>query len=99
MEIRFCLLYTSDVYKRQVVTQCLMDHTDRGLRVKTRRGRGNTAVIDGLVFRNVEMRGVKAPFVINMFYFCDPDGHGPYVQSVSYTHLAAPCKWGKTACC
>ena len=26
------------------------------------------------------MRGVKAPFVINMFYFCDPDGHGPYVQ-------------------
>ena len=52
-----------DVYKRQ-------DHTDRGLRVKTRRGRGNTAVIDGLVFRNVEMRGVKAPFVINMFYFC-----------------------------
>ena len=63
-----------------VVTQCLMDHTDRGLRVKTRRGRGNTAVIDGLVFRNVEMRGVKAPFVINMFYFCDPDGHSPYVQ-------------------
>lgn len=32
------------------------------------------------MFRNVEMRGVKAPFVINMFYFCDPDGHGPYVQ-------------------
>ncbi len=46
--------------KDMVVTQCLMDHTDRGLRVKTRRGRGNTAVIDGLVFRNVEMR-VKAP--------------------------------------
>ena len=66
--------------KDMVVTQCLMYHTDRGLRVKTRRGRGNTAVIDGLVFRNVEMRGVKAPFVINMFYFCDPDGHGPYVQ-------------------
>ena len=38
--------------KDMVVTQCLMDHTDRGLRVKTRRGRGNTAVIDGLVFRN-----------------------------------------------
>ena len=38
------------------------------------------AVIDGLVFRNVEMHGVKAPFVINMFYFCDPDGHSPYVQ-------------------
>ncbi len=66
--------------KDMVVSQCLMDHTDRGLRVKTRRGRGNTAIIDGLVFRNVEMRGVKAPFVINMFYFCDPDGHSNYVQ-------------------
>lgn len=66
--------------KDMVVTQCLMDHTDRGLRVKTRRGRGNTAVIDGLVFRNVDMVGVKAPFVINMFYFCDPDGHSDYVQ-------------------
>ena len=66
--------------KDMVVTQCLMDHTDRGLRVKTRRGRGETAVIDGLVFRNVEMCGVKAPFVINMFYFCDPDGHSDYVQ-------------------
>ena len=65
--------------KDMVVTQCLMDHTDRGLRVKTRRGRGNTAVIDGLVFRNVEMRGVKAPFVINMFYFCDPDGQSSLV--------------------
>ncbi len=47
--------------KDMVVTQCLMDHTDRGLRVKTRRGRGNTAVIDGLVFRNVEMRGSRHP--------------------------------------
>lgn len=63
------------------VTQCLMNHTDRGLRVKTRRGRGRNAVIDGLVFRDVEMRGVLTPFVINMFYFCDPDGKSDYVQS------------------
>lgn len=63
------------------VTQCLMDHTDRGLRVKTRRGRGKNAIIDGLVFRNVEMRHVLTPFVINMFYFCDPDGKSDYVQS------------------
>lgn len=64
-----------------IVTQCLMDHTDRGLRVKTRRGRGKNAVIDGLVFRNVKMRGVLTPFVINMFYFCDPDGRSEYVQT------------------
>ena len=63
-----------------------MDHTDRGLRVKTRRGRGKYAIIDGLVFRNVIMDGVLTPFVINMFYFCDPDGRSDYVQ----THEALP---------
>ena len=58
--------------KNVTVTQCLMDHTDRGLRVKTRRGRGKYAVIDGLAFRNVVMDGVLTPFVINMFYFLRP---------------------------
>lgn len=67
--------------KNVTVSQCLMDHTDRGLRVKTRRGRGKNAVIDGLVFHNVRMEGVLTPFVINMFYFCDPDGMSDYVQS------------------
>ena len=47
--------------KNVTVTQCLMDHTDRGLRVKTRRGRGKYAVIDGLVFRDVVMDGVLTP--------------------------------------
>ena len=67
--------------KNVTVSQCYMDHTDRGLRIKTRRGRGNTAVIDGLTFRNVVMDHVLTPFVINMFYFCDPDGHSDYVQT------------------
>lgn len=62
------------------LTQCLMDHTDRGLRIKTRRGRGKYAVIDGLTFRNVEMDSVLTPFVVNMFYCCDPDGTSDYVQ-------------------
>ena len=65
--------------KNVTVTQCLMDHTDRGLRVKTRRGRGKYAIIDGLVFRDVVMDGVLAPFVINMFYFCDPDGRSNFM--------------------
>lgn len=67
--------------KNVQVVQCLMNRTDRGFRVKTRRGRGKNAVIDGLQFRNVRMEGVLAPFVINMFYFCDPDGKTDYVQS------------------
>lgn len=50
------------------VTQCVFRGTDRGLRIKTQRGRGSLAVIDGVCFDNIEMDGVKAPLVINMFY-------------------------------
>lgn len=63
------------------LTQCIMDSTDRGLRIKTRRGRGEHAVISGLTFCNVEMKHVLNPFVVNMFYFCDPDGCSEYVQT------------------
>ncbi len=63
------------------VAHCLMRNTDRGLRVKTRRGRGKDGVIDDIVFDHVKMEHVGAPFVVNALYFCDPDGHTPYVQS------------------
>ncbi len=53
---------------------CLFVGTDRGLRLKTRRGRGKKAVIDGVSLRNVRMERVGTPFVINSFYWCDPDG-------------------------
>lgn len=62
------------------VCRCLFDRTDRGLRIKTRRGRGKTAVIDGVTFENIRMTGVLTPLVINMFYFCDPDGKTEPVQ-------------------
>lgn len=67
--------------KNLTAEKCLMTNTDRGLRIKTRRGRGELAVISNLVFRNILMKGVKNPFVMNMFYFCDADGHSEYVQS------------------
>src|SRR6185295_16638768 len=53
---------------------CLFVGTDRGLRLKTRRGRGKKAIIDGVKLRNVRMDRVGTPFVINSFYWCDPDG-------------------------
>jgi polygalacturonase len=53
---------------------CLFVGTDRGLRLKTRRGRGKLAVIDGVKLRNIRMERVGTPFVINSFYWCDPDG-------------------------
>ncbi len=63
------------------VRECEFVDTDRGLRIKTRRGRGRDAVIDGVLFERIRMDQVLTPIVINSFYFCDPDGHSEYVQS------------------
>ncbi|SFB87860.1 glycoside hydrolase family 28 protein [Butyrivibrio sp. YAB3001] len=63
------------------VSKCIFDGTDRGLRIKTRRGRGERSVLDDILFENIKMNGVHMPFTVNMFYFCDPDGHSDYVQN------------------
>ncbi|MCM1188430.1 MAG: glycoside hydrolase family 28 protein [bacterium] len=63
------------------VEDCIFRHTDRGLRIKTRRGRGKDAVLNDIVFRNLDLDHVMTPLVVNSFYFCDPDGRTPYVQS------------------
>lgn len=60
---------------------CLFSHTDRGLRIKTRRGRGKDSVMDGISFEHIFMNHVMTPFVVNSFYFCDWDGKSDYVQS------------------
>lgn len=67
--------------KNLTVSQCVFKHTDRGLRIKSRRGRGKDAIIDGVDFENIKMINVITPLVINMYYFCDPDGHTEYVWS------------------
>lgn len=67
--------------KNLTVEECLFSNTDRGLRIKTRRGRGQDAVLDGITFRKIQMDQVMTPFVVNCFYFCDPDGKTEYVQS------------------
>jgi polygalacturonase len=63
------------------ISKCIFIGTDRGLRVKSRRGRGERSVIDNIRMENVLMEGVWTPFVINMFYHCGPDGHDDYVQN------------------
>lgn len=63
------------------VTRCLFDNTDRGLRIKTRRGRGKHCDITDIVFENIRMNNVITPFVINMWYnCCDPDRFSDYVK-------------------
>lgn len=63
------------------VERCLFRHTDRGLRIKTRRGRGEDSVLTDIYFDHIHMDHVMTPFVVNGFYFCDPDGKSDYVQS------------------
>lgn len=59
------------------VERCIFLQTDRGLRIKTRRGKD--AIIDGITFENICMDGVKTPIVINMWYnCCDPDRYSEY---------------------
>jgi len=62
------------------VSQCLFDGTDRGLRIKTRRGRGRLGECGKVSFNNIIMKDVKVPFVINMYYnMGDENGHTEYV--------------------
>ncbi len=65
---------------------CLFRNTDRGLRIKTRRGRGKQAVVDEICFKNIVMENVKTPLVANCFYFCDPDGRTDFVQNKGFVH-------------
>lgn len=67
--------------KNMLVERCRFSHTDRGLRIKTRRGRGKDSILDEITFRDIEMEHVMTPFTANAFYFCDPDGRTEYVQS------------------
>ncbi|MBZ7926288.1 glycoside hydrolase family 28 protein [Ensifer adhaerens] len=61
------------------VENCAMVGTDRGLRIKTRRGRGGA--ITDITMRHVLMDGVETALSANAYYHCDADGHDAWVQS------------------
>ncbi len=62
------------------VSRCVFEGTDRGLRIKTRRGRGRYGVTGGITFSDIRMENVKVPFVVNMYYnMGDNTGHTEYV--------------------
>ena len=60
-----------------VITGCVFQGTDRGIRIKSRRGRGGT--VEDIRVTNVVMTDVMCPIVINPHYFCGPDGDEPRV--------------------
>ncbi len=53
------------------VSDCFFDGTDRGIRIKTRRGRGGK--IANLVFSDIRMQDNLCPLTLNMYYRCGSD--------------------------
>lgn len=50
------------------ISNCVFYGTDRGIRLKARRGRGG--VVENLRVSNIMMEGVLCPIAINLFYGC-----------------------------
>ncbi|GGA59345.1 polygalacturonase PglA [Pelagibacterium lentulum] len=73
------------------VTNCTMIDTDRGLRIKTRRGRGGQ--VARIAVTDCVMDGVLTPLSINAHYFCDPDGKSDAVQNRSPAPVTAATPW------
>ncbi len=61
------------------IRNCHFSGTDRGLRIKTRRGRGGK--VARVVMSDVSMDRVATAVSANAFYFCDADGMSDQVQS------------------
>lgn len=59
------------------ITNCVFQDTDRGVRLKSRRGRGG--IVEDLRVNNIVMDNVMCPFVINLYYYCGPLGKEKYV--------------------
>ena len=57
---------------------CIFKGTDRGIRIKTRRGRGGR--IENLEFKNLIMENNLCPLAINMFYRCGANSTDIYFK-------------------
>lgn len=51
-----------------LIANCVFEGTDRGIRFKSRRGRGG--VVEDIRVTNVIMSGVLCPFTVNLYYAC-----------------------------
>jgi polygalacturonase len=55
-----------------VISNCIFYQTDRGVRIKSRRGRGG--VVEDIRINNLIMDEVMCPIVLNLYYFCGEGG-------------------------
>ena len=67
------------------ISNCVFCGTDRGIRLKSRRGRGNA--VEDLRVDNIVMDEVNCPIVVNLFYVCGASEHSkvldPKLQQVN----------------
>ena len=50
------------------ISDCVFNGTDRGIRIKSRRGRAGT--VENITFNNITMNSVGCPISMNMYYEC-----------------------------
>lgn len=85
---------TAGGVRHVTVTNCTFTDTDRGIRIKSKRGRGG--VVEDLRFDTLVMRRVACPFVVNGYYQTDIDDDPkpvdegtPAVRDVHFHHITA----------
>ncbi len=55
-----------------VIANCVFNGTDRGIRIKSRRGRGG--IVEDIRVQNIIMTDVACPVVMNLYYTCGATG-------------------------
>lgn len=92
---------TSGGIRDVAISNCVFKGTDRGVRMKSRRGRGG--VVERIRISNIAMRDVLCPFTMNLHYGCgawgDPvvgdrgaralDGLTPRFRDISFSAVSA----------
>jgi len=87
--------------KNVVISNCVFIGTDRGIRIKSRRGRGGT--IEDIRVSNLIMDGVLCPFTMNLYYHIGErgntsisdknprsvDGTTPRLRRIYFSHITA----------
>lgn len=58
--------------KNVVISNCIFEGTDRGIRIKSRRGRGG--IVEDIRVSNIIMQDVLCPFALNLYYHCGKGG-------------------------
>jgi polygalacturonase len=59
---------TAGSIRNILICDCIFNSTDRGLRIKSRRGRAGT--VENITLNNITMNGVGCPVVMHLYYEC-----------------------------